>query len=263
MINQNIGIKNEQQKMFWDKESIQANYCKNFIGNAEKQNWIQMLLNIEKKRNINVSGYVLEIGGGSQYMSRYIAKHRDSNVICTDISEQRILDFNNFYNETLPNLKTLGNVNAQILPFPDSSFDFIIGEAVLHHIEDFRTAAIEINRCLKPNGIAIFTREPVVGHDNFIKRPIKLLLSKFSDFYLKRKEDWIIDNRYEFPKTYFQWKEEFEISGFKSSFYMGWYKKNYSQIIQSLFPIWYGCLVSIYLEKVVDANKLEWSKIQS
>jgi SAM-dependent methyltransferase len=41
------------------------------------------------------------------------------------------------------------------LPFADASFDRIWGNAVLHHL-DVRTAAREIRRVLRPDGVAVF-----------------------------------------------------------------------------------------------------------
>jgi SAM-dependent methyltransferase len=47
---------------------------------------------------------------------------------------------------------------GECMTFADNSFDFVFGNAVLHHL-DIAAAAREIYRVLKPGGVAIF-REP-------------------------------------------------------------------------------------------------------
>jgi ubiquinone/menaquinone biosynthesis C-methylase UbiE len=252
----------DDQSLFWDLESESEDYCADFIRCADENCWLEMLFTVERSKKLLVCGEVLELGGGSQYLSRYLASNRNCNIICTDVSPQRIQDFNKFYNNDLVNLKTDGYVNAEKLPYPDHSFDFIIGEAMLHHIEDFRSAILEINRCLKPNGRAIFLREPVAGLDNILlKRPVKRILERWRPELFERYKDFLVINRYEFDKTYFQWIEDFERGGFKISFYKGWYARNTGNIVKSTMPIWFTCLVSIYLEKRVDLDELDWSKL--
>jgi ubiquinone/menaquinone biosynthesis C-methylase UbiE len=45
-------------------------------------------------------------------------------------------------------------------PFPDSSFDFVFGNSVLHHISDLDKGLSEIYRILKPDGMFFGSREP-------------------------------------------------------------------------------------------------------
>ena len=52
--------------------------------------------------------------------------------------------------------------NAEQLPFADASFDCIWGNAILHHLH-LPTAARELERILKPGGIAVFC-EPCGGN---------------------------------------------------------------------------------------------------
>ena len=56
-------------------------------------------------------------------------------------------------------------MNAEALDFPDASFDFVFGVAILHHL-DLDTACAEIARVLRPAGTAVFL-EPM-GHNPFI-----------------------------------------------------------------------------------------------
>lgn len=52
--------------------------------------------------------------------------------------------------------------DAHRLPFPDSTFDLVVGRAILHHL-DLATAFAEINRVLRPGGVAMFV-EPLRGN---------------------------------------------------------------------------------------------------
>ncbi len=70
--------------------------------------------------------------------------------------------------------------NAESLPFKDESFDFVMGSAVLHHI-DLRKSLSEINRVLKRGGKAAFC-EPF-GHNpliNFYRYVKHHLLEEFA-----------------------------------------------------------------------------------
>jgi ubiquinone/menaquinone biosynthesis C-methylase UbiE len=50
--------------------------------------------------------------------------------------------------------------DAERIPYPDNSFDLVVGHAVLHHIPDVRAAFREVLRVLKPGGRFVFAGEP-------------------------------------------------------------------------------------------------------
>ncbi|HZU40042.1 MAG TPA: class I SAM-dependent methyltransferase, partial [Solirubrobacteraceae bacterium] len=49
---------------------------------------------------------------------------------------------------------------AESLPFPDGSFDLVMGHAVLHHLPDLERAFAEFHRVLAPGGRIAFAGEP-------------------------------------------------------------------------------------------------------
>ncbi|MGI8679451.1 MAG: class I SAM-dependent methyltransferase [Jatrophihabitans sp.] len=59
--------------------------------------------------------------------------------------------------------------DAEALPYPDDSFDIVIGHAVLHHIPDLDLAFREIMRVLKPGGRFVFAGEPT-EHGDYVAR---------------------------------------------------------------------------------------------
>lgn len=56
----------------------------------------------------------------------------------------------------MPNL-TLNNANIYALPYPDNTFDAVILSEILEHVDDDVAALKEVNRVLKPGGVAAIT----------------------------------------------------------------------------------------------------------
>ncbi|SFB16124.1 Methyltransferase domain-containing protein [Amycolatopsis marina] len=60
--------------------------------------------------------------------------------------------------------------DAERIPYPDNSFDLVIGHAVLHHIPDVRAALREVLRVLKPGGRFVFCGEPTKIGDTYARK---------------------------------------------------------------------------------------------
>ncbi|MEM1056576.1 MAG: methyltransferase domain-containing protein [Bacteroidota bacterium] len=52
--------------------------------------------------------------------------------------------------------------DAHVLPYPEATFDLVIGEGIVHHL-DIDTALAEVHRVLKPGGRAVFL-EPLLDN---------------------------------------------------------------------------------------------------
>ena len=50
--------------------------------------------------------------------------------------------------------------DAEALPFPDGSFDLVVGHAFLHHLPEPAAALREAHRVLVPGGAVLFAGEP-------------------------------------------------------------------------------------------------------
>ncbi|HEY6458477.1 MAG TPA: class I SAM-dependent methyltransferase [Steroidobacteraceae bacterium] len=72
------------------------------------------------------------------------------------------------------------------LPFNDSSFDLIVGRAILHHLELGRAYA-EISRVLRPGGLALFV-EPMRG--NPLSKLVRILTPR-----ARTKDELPLDHR--------------------------------------------------------------------
>ncbi len=105
-------------------------------------------------------GRSLEVGAGTGYFSLHLLMAGlVGEATCTDISPGMI--------EVLRgNAERLGlEVEAQVadaetLPYPDESFDLVLGHAVLHHLPDLQQAFSEFARVLRPGGAVVFAGEP-------------------------------------------------------------------------------------------------------
>ena len=235
----------DDQQTYWDRQTQRDGYCGQFLQGAKDAKWLKMLENslaVTGSRGMNA---ILEIGGGSQLLSRYLCnRYLDANVVCTDISQERVDLFQNFYQTKPPLLSLQGDVNAERLPFNNEQFDLIVGDAVISHFEDLKRGLLEINRCLKVGGHAIFIREPVLGGLGVLVYQILQALDKDRPHVLK--------NRYEFKRVLSQWKFEFIMAGFKVKVVPGWSHNPFRDRIRSLFPRIFPCWSCFIIQKKFD-----------
>jgi SAM-dependent methyltransferase len=102
----------------------------------------------------------LEIGAGTGYFTLNMLR---AGVIgeatCSDISPGMLCTLR-------ANARRMGlevqtePADAERLPFPEESFDLVLGHAVLHHIPDLPRAFDEFERVLAPGGTLLFAGEP-------------------------------------------------------------------------------------------------------
>src|SRR5579862_3705995 len=102
----------------------------------------------------------LEIGAGTGYFSLNLLQAGVvSEATCTDIAPGMVRTLSG-------NAQRLGlqvraaRAEAEALPFPDASFDLVLGHAVLHHLPDLQKAFAEFHRVLAPGGRIVFAGEP-------------------------------------------------------------------------------------------------------
>jgi len=86
---------------------------------------------------------ILDIGCGNGGISEYFAERND--VTGVDIKDQRWEQHTSFVFKLL---------ETSALPFPDAMFDIVLSHHVIEHVPDQKQHLAEMNRVLKPDGVA-------------------------------------------------------------------------------------------------------------
>jgi len=114
----------------------------------------------------------LEVGAGTGYFSLNLMRSGAiAELTCTDISAGMVEALNaNAERLELDNVRAI-RADGESLPFPDSSFDLVLGHAVLHHLPDLDQAFAEFRRVLRPGGRIVFAGEPSRIGDRIARLP--------------------------------------------------------------------------------------------
>ena len=104
--------------------------------------------------------HALEIGAGTGYFSLNLMRTgRIERLTATDIS-QGMLDRLAKTAKSLDLSVECVACDAEQLPLADSSFDLLLGHAVLHHLPNLERAFAHFYRVLQPGGTLLFCGEP-------------------------------------------------------------------------------------------------------
>jgi SAM-dependent methyltransferase len=102
----------------------------------------------------------LEIGAGTGYFTLNLLRAGViAEAVATDISPGMLETLSDSANRLGLEVRAV-RCEADRLPFPDESFDLVLGHAVLHHLPDLDAAFAEFGRVLKPGGTVAFCGEP-------------------------------------------------------------------------------------------------------
>jgi SAM-dependent methyltransferase len=105
-------------------------------------------------------GRMLEIGAGTGYFTLNLLRHgMVEEATAIDISPGMLDALQATATRLDLSVETVA-ADAERLPFPDESFDLVIGHAVLHHIPDLPAALAECTRVLTPGATLAFMGEP-------------------------------------------------------------------------------------------------------
>ena len=115
-------------------------------------------------------GSALEIGAGTGFFALNLKRAGVlDRVAVTDISPGMVEVA--IRNGARCGFEVEGKVaDAETLPFPDETFDLVVGHAVLHHIPDVEQAIREALRVLRPGGRFVFAGEPTRHGDVIARR---------------------------------------------------------------------------------------------
>lgn len=99
---------------------------------------------------------VVDLGAGDGYISRAIARSV-KKVLAVDISAQMLKQLSRKARESgIENIETI-ETRAQDIPLKKESIDAVCANMFLHHIEEPEEIIQEINRVLKPGGLAVIS----------------------------------------------------------------------------------------------------------
>lgn len=124
--------------------------------------WIWRALG-EFRRNGDITDFydpagkvVLDYGCGPGYLTKYLLDAGAVHVTGIDVSEGEIEQARIRAREDgLADKSRFLVVDAHATGFPDDSFDLVVGDSILHHL-DLRVALEELRRILRPGGKAVF-----------------------------------------------------------------------------------------------------------
>lgn len=91
---------------------------------------------------------VLDVGCGTGlYYDKLIERHPDIRYVGIDLVNVMLQGHSGYENKSM-----LMQSDAQQLPFPDASFDVVMANHMLYHVEDVEAAVSELARVLRPDG---------------------------------------------------------------------------------------------------------------
>jgi ubiquinone/menaquinone biosynthesis C-methylase UbiE len=138
------------------------------VGQQQVLGKLRKLLGSELKDGYDRS---LEIGAGTGYFSLNLLQ---AGVVryatCTDISPGMVSTLKTNAARLGLDVRT-ARAEAESLPFPDESFDLVLGHAVLHHLPSLERAFAEFHRVLRPGGQVLFAGEPSRVGDRIARLP--------------------------------------------------------------------------------------------
>ena len=116
----------------------------------------------------------LEIGAGTGYFSLNLVRQGViGHAVATDISPGMLERLAQTAQELGVDVDAR-QADAESLPFPDESFDLVLGHAVLHHLPGLDRALSEFHRVLAPGGTLAFMGEPSAHGDRLAAMPKRL-----------------------------------------------------------------------------------------
>jgi len=107
-----------------------------------------------------MSGKILDAGTGTARIPIAISQMRPTwELTCIDLSPNMLkVGAENVSKAGVRSQVKLELIDAKAMPYPDSYFDMVISNSIIHHLPDPLPFLREVKRVLKPNG-AIFLRD--------------------------------------------------------------------------------------------------------
>ncbi len=151
-------------------------------------------------------GRSLEIGSGTGYFTLNMLQDGIvQEAVASDISPGMLDALQANARRIGVEVETVA-CDAERLPFPDDSFDLVLGHAVLHHIPRLDRAFGEFRRVLRPGGEFLFAGEPSRTGDRIAAYPKRAAL-RTAPIWRALMRARAADG-YGFPDTHDEWPQE-------------------------------------------------------
>jgi len=209
------------------------------FGGWKGTNRLIELLNINKMKKPKI----LETGCSAGYITRYIAKRFDCEIIGIDLGDL-VLEIAREETQKLNLTDVIFQTgNVENLPFPDNSFDIVFGEAITALVPNPIKVLKEYKRVLKPNG-------KVATLDLFMKKSLSEELVK----EISNIMSIVIGTQIRI-KTFQEWEQIFTESGFNDikmdEYYDDLFKRSYSfaELAKIMIKMLYHMIVNKEMRK--------------
>jgi len=132
-------------------------------------------------------GEILDLGAGSLWLTAYLSKLDSIKRVCAvELAKNRIEQigiplFNHLKGNADKTEVFVGD--AHQLKFADKTFDFILCDGFLHHLDNLKFGLKEIHRVLRKGGYLIAIREPATA---YYRNPEKVIPQKHIDVEYQR-----------------------------------------------------------------------------
>lgn len=155
MINKELSREEREKKHFEDFASDEGYIWWGGRTPAAKLRFERRRDVIKEYLNFKNGEKILELGSGSGDFTEYIFEAKENknlSITGIELSKGQISVAQQRLNS--PNINfVVGSINE--MPFTDNTFDYVMGNSVLHHLE-LDKALKEVNRVLKPGGKIMF-----------------------------------------------------------------------------------------------------------
>ena len=170
------------------EEETPSTHCENRLNQHEKTYLLEKILSEHSFR-----GRLLEIGAGSCWASALIKRESPcTTVIASDISIGDLRTGMKTAHELGSKADFFVACDVEKLPFKADFFDFVFGNAIMHHISNVEKGISEIHRVLKTGGKYVGSGEPMgsvffkkIWRNRFLARAIRRNTAEETFFTLK------------------------------------------------------------------------------
>lgn len=172
---------------------------------------------------------ILDFGSGDGFFAKILFNDTSLNISGIDIDE-KILD--KAKKESL--YKQLKIYDGTKLPFENNTFDLVISNSVLEHVENLPQTLQELSRVLKTGGKFFCSVMTEKWEDNLLGA---VFLGKAYTSWMRRKQV------HRYLLSHDEWQKQFEKAGFNTKQVIGYMDKRTSRLLDFLhYPSVYSLI---------------------